>query len=299
MTDEVEEGAAQPEATSETEQAQQIEVPEKAESTTETERAAPKPEAATAPQGDPKWWKPDLFKLKYRGTQVSPRNYNHAVSLMQQGWSYSQAMEALNRERSELQTQGKLYEQYGALDKAFKTNPAFAAKIWQMYQEAQGQQQPAGQPQAQPQANDPRMQQLFSVVLGLQEKLKGYDDREADTEVQSEMKDLRESIPDAQWDATTESGHTLMWDVLNHACQQGFPNLKAAARDYLWDSQAATAKMAGAKQAAEARMKAAKAGVVGTGGNKPAQGAGKTVNVKDVSYDDLTRMALDSLGIKH
>jgi hypothetical protein len=286
----------QPEATNEDE-SQRIEVPEAGEQKETAEKPERQAPEATAPQGDPKWFKPDLFKLKYRGSQVTPKDYNHAVQLMQQGWSYSQAMEQVKREKADLEARGQAYSQYEKLDQAFKQNPAFAQKIWQMYQEAQGgaQAQPAQQPQQQ--SADPRVQQLYQTVSQMQQKLQTWDNYQADQEVQREMGDLKSKMPDIQWDQTTESGHSLMYDVLSHAHQHRFPSLMAAARDYLWDSHAANARMSGAQQVADAKRKASKQGVVSAGGNGPAQSSGKTVNVKDVSYDDLTSMALKSLGI--
>lgn len=250
----------------------------------------PQSQDQQAPEGNPQWWKPDLFKLKYRGQSVSPRDYNHAKDLMQQGWSYKQAMSEVNRQKQDLEQTKSRYSQYETLDQAFKTNPAFAQKIWQMYQEAQqGGQQAQGS-----QTLDPQYQQLFQQFSGVQEKLKKWEESQADQEVNHEVQDLKAKFPTVQWDSVTESGHTLIWDVINHAYTTKFPSLLAAARDYLWDSMQSTATMQGAQQVAQARAKQVKAGVVGQGG-KPGAPQTSSKSIKDMSYDDLTEMALKEL----
>lgn len=246
------------------------------------------------PAGNPKWWTPDAFKLKYRGQTVSPRDYQHATALMQQGWSYTQAMEQLKRDREAIEAQKGKYAQYENLEKAFQSNPAFAQRIWQMYQEAQqGKQQPAAQQQP---MHDPQYQQLFQTVSQMQQRLQSWDAAQADQSVQREIEDLKSSEPDVQWEQVTETGHTLVYDVLNHAYRNKFPNLMAAARDYLWDTKMANARMQGAQQVATAKQRAAKAGVVQTGSNSPVQAGPAKVNIRDVSYDDLAAMALKDLG---
>ena len=245
----------------------------------------------------PNWFKADQIKLKYRGQEVSPRDYNHAVQLMQQGYSYSQAMAQVNQMKQQVESQKGKYTQYEQLEQAFAKNPAFAAKIWSMYQEATGQQ---AQPQQGVQPNtpaDPQYYQLMQMVQQMQGRLSQWDEAKADQEVEQEIQKLRSTFQSTQWDAMTETGHTLLYDVLNHAHQNRFPNLLAAARDYLWESQVANAKMQGAQQTAQQRQRNAKAGIISGGAATPAGKAGK-VNLGETSYDDLTSMALKDLGLK-
>jgi len=259
------------------------------------------PQAAPAPETDPQvsnpeWFKPDTFQLKYRGQTVAPKDYQHAVNLMQQGWSYSEAMRSLKTEKDEFESQKGKFTQYEQLEQAFQRNPAFAQKIWSMYQEAQGNQGGQQQQQQMPTPQDPQYQQLFQMVSGMQDRMRAQDSKDSDAQVKQEIETIKASMPTVQWDQQTETGHTLIYDVLNHARQGQFPTLTAAARDYLWDTQQANARMSGAQQAANAKQRATRQGVVQTGKPTPTQGGTKTVNVKDVSYDKLAEMALKSLG---
>lgn len=264
--------------------------------------AKPQPEQQQSQQATPQsptWFKADQIKLKYRGQEVSPRDYNHAVQLMQQGYSYSQAMAQVNQMKQQLDSQKGKFTQYEKLEQAFQQNPAFAAKIWSMYQEAMGGK--GGQaPQSGVQPNtpqDPQYYQLMQMVQQMQGRLSQWDEAKADSEVEREIQDLRTKFSTAQWDAVTETGHTLLYDVLSHAHQNRFPNLLAAARDYLWETQVANAKMQGAEQTAQQRQRNARAGVISNGAAAPAKSGGK-VNLGETSYDDLTNMALKDLGLK-
>lgn len=258
-------------------------------------------QAQSAPQqeANPAWFKPDLFQLKYRGQQVAPKDYNHAKQLMQQGWSYSQAMAEVNKQKAEIESQRGRYTSYEKLEQAFAQNPQFAQKIWQMYQEAQGQ---GGQQQAQqgsaPTPQDPQYQRLFQTVSGLQERLTQFDQMQADSEVDHEIQDLKSKLPSVQWDAVTETGHSMLHDVLSHAHQNRFPSLLAAARDYLWDTTVANAQMQGAQQVSQQRQKQARQGIVQAGAPKPTGTSEGGKDIRDASYDDLTAMALKDLGLR-
>ena len=251
-------------------------------------------QAQTQQQQQPSWWKPDLFRLKYRGQTVSPRDYNHATQLMQQGWSYSQRMAELNRQQQEIEADKARYSQYAQLDDAFRMNPAFAQQIWAMYQQAAAQQGGATAPQSQ---TDPAYQQMYQMMSQMQQRLQNFDNQRADQEVESEIGTLRQQYPQTQWDAITESGHSLLWDVINHAYSGRFPSLNAAYRDYMWDSVQANARGQAVQQQTQARQRAARQGVVDAGAPAPAKGK-ERVNLHSSSYDDLTDMALRDLGLK-
>lgn len=257
---------------------------------------AQEPKAQQEPvpqQGNPSWFKPEQFQLKYRGQTVGPKDYNHAVQLMQQGWSYSQAMSQVNQMKKEIEGQKGRFSSYEQLEQAFQQNPQFAQKIWALYRESQGQQAPQYSPQDA--VAHPQYQQLYETVNQMQERLKQFDEVRADQDVEREIQDLRSKFASVNWDQMTETGHSMLYDVLSHAHSNKFPNLMAAARDYLWDSQVANAKMAGAEQSAQQRQKNARAGVVSNGA--PAPSASRGSEVRGSSYDDLTKMALKDLGL--
>lgn len=264
-----------------------------------SQQAVQPPKQATTGEADaaPSWWKPDLFKLKYRGSEVSPKDYNHAVQLMQKGWSYEQAMTEVKAQKQEYEANKAKYSQYERLDDAFKKNPAFANRIQQMYLESQGgaQQQPQGQQgvQAQQQNFAPEVMQKLQEFDQFRAK---WEESQADGAVQQEITDMRSKFPDEKWDVVTETGFTFMRDVLKHALDNRFPNLLAAYRDYTYDRVANNAKMQGAEQVAQQRQRQVRQGVIASGAPRPSA-AKPSVDVSRMSYDDLTEIAKKEVGL--
>lgn len=253
----------------------------------------------SADGSSPAWWKPDLFKLKYRGSEVSPKDYGHAVNLMQKGWSFEQAMSQLKREREEFDaTRGK-YSQYEKLDEAFAKNPAFKQKILDMYREHHdggAQPQRSNAAVANAVAGDPAFQQILSEVGNIKKAVEQWQEEKADESVQVEMRELRGKHPTVNWDQITESGHTLMWDILNHAHSNKLPSLATAFRDYMFDTMTTNAKMQGAEQVAKQRQENARKGIVSTGSNKPVAPRPST-DVRQMSYDQISEMIKSELGV--
>jgi hypothetical protein len=255
---------------------------------------------AQAPaQGDasaaPAWWKPDLFKLRYRGSEVSPKDYQHAVALMQKGYSYEQAMAGVKRDKEALDARGKQFEQYEKLDRAFKENPEFARRIQQFYVETMGGggQQLEGQV-AQPAAIPP---QMVRQLQEFQQFKAQAEERMADQDVEREIGDLRSKFADEKWDQQTETGHSFMYDVIAHARDNRFPSLLAAYRDYTYDRLANTAKMRAAEQAAQTRQRQTRQGVVaGQAATRPA--AKPPLDVTKMSYDDITANIKRDMGLQ-
>jgi len=249
------------------------------------------PQSAPAPDGsNPTWWKPDLFQLKYRGAAVSPKDYSHAVALMQKGYSYENAMSEVKREKAEVDALKSKYIEYEKLEEAFKTNPAFKAQILRLKQESEG-----ARAVQQSYAN-PQLEQV-TQKLGEFEKFMGtWREQQADNAVQSEIESLRAKFPDAPFDAVTESGKTLMWDILNHAHTNRLPSLMTAYRDYMFDNVVTNAKMQGAQQAAQQRQANTRKGIVSTGTPKPASPV-PPQNVRGMSYDQIAEQIKKEHGL--
>lgn len=268
------------------------------EQTQQQEQTQQKPQQATQADGNasPPWWKQDLFKLKYRGSEVTPRDYNHAVQLMQKGWSYEQAMAQVNAQKQEIESQKQAYEQYAKLDKAFKENPAFAQRIQQMYAESMGMAQANQQQQQQMQQQYAIPPQLSQELSQMRQFIAQEQERRADSEVQQEIQSLKSQFSNEQWDAVTETGHTFLYDVLNHAKENRFPNLMAAYRDYTYDRVANNARMQGVQQAAQQRQQQVRRGVIGAASPKPPASVKPEYN-PNMSYDDIVAQAKKQLNL--
>lgn len=263
------------------------------EGATETEGVEqPGQQATPSTEDAPEWFKADLVKLKYRGAEVSPKDYNHAKELMQKGWSYEQAMAGIAQQKQEYEANKQRFADYEKLDEAFKQNPAFAQRIQQMYLEAQGQQAPE-QAQSHGQQLAPELMEKFKQYDGF---IAQAQNAQADTAVRGEIESLKGKYSTENWDAVTETGFSFLRDVLKHAHDNRFPSIEAAYRDYTFERVANNAKMAATEQVANQRQRQARQGIVSTGAQKPAQAA-PPVDISGKSYDELTEMAKRGAGV--
>jgi len=228
------------------------------------------------------------WTLKFRGRDVVPRDRQHLVNLAQQGYLYSQRAQELKTREEQLNQQSTKYEQYQKLAEAFQANPDLQKKIMGLYNESMtGQQQQPGQPDP-TQAFQPYVQKIDQ----LEQRLRSYDDRQADKELQSEIKGLKDKYPDSQWDIPNEAGRTFEWEVLNHAHQNNFKTLEQAYRDMMWDTVQTRTKANTLKAQAEQQQKLHKQGVVTSKGSQ-AQAARPMPNVREMNYDQIAAQVME------
>ena len=209
-------------------------------------------------------WNPQEYELNYKGQKVYPKDRNHLITLAQQGFGASQQLETLNRRQQEIEQQGQQYAQYSELDKAFKTNPVFAQKIYGLLQEAQQNQQAGVEEQ------DPRQQQLFQEVETLKQWRSQYLQSEADRQLQQDIEGLKKNHPDHDWDADLDGSGSLTGKILRHAYENGLHNnLALAYKDFMWDSIAVNSKSNALKQHTQQQQMQRKQGIVTSPSSTP------------------------------
>jgi hypothetical protein len=247
-------------------------------------------------------WVSDKFPLKFRGRQIIPKTRQELLNWAQLGYNYDQRSKALTQREQQQEQLNAKYEQLEQVNQLFEQVPDFKRRVFEIYQEMQGQKnRPASQPGAAPAGQmDPSVAQYISGleqrVSQFETRFKKFDESAADNEVRSEIKDLRASHPDEEWDVQdAETGKTLEREVVEHAYKNSFPSLRAAYRDLMWESVQAKSKAEALKDASEKQRKNVKAGVVSNGGSG-ARGAAepRVLNPKDVTYDQAAQMALSA-----
>jgi hypothetical protein len=227
-----------------------------------------------APQGQ---FNGSEWGLKYRGQPYVPKDRQELVNLAQKGFSYTQEMERINRERREWQQriddmQSK-YRHYDDIDSLMKKNPAFSERMMQLAQEFQT----GGQQDGQQPANGVNYQLYNGLVtrLGELEKLNTERiNKEYDRQLADQVSKMRATYAGHDWDFDDGTGN-LEKKVIQFAYENGISNLDYAYRAMMFDQNGTNAKAAALKKEAEARAKAQKAGVISqgaAGGSAPAEG---------------------------
>lgn len=241
---------------------------------------------AGQPQGAP--WNEKEWPLMYRGQQIFPKDRDHLKNLAQKGFSFEQATEQYNRERTALAQQmenlRKQYAHYDQFDQMLKSNPALQEKIAATIQEMQagGQQgqQPGGQ---QFQIFNKLTERLDSLESMNQERI----DAEYDRRLAESVQKLKADHPDHDWNFDDGTGN-MERKVIQFAAENGITNLEYAYRSMMYDQAGANAKADALKKAAAAKQQANRAGVIQSGapgGAAPQQGGYKP----GMSYNDVAR----------
>lgn len=243
---------------------------------------------------DPKPW-----ALKYRGTTVYPKDRDHLVNLAQKGYSYDTNLATLKKQEQALAEREAgitNLDEVRKLAEAFDANPQFKQFLMQKYQEILN-----GGGTEQKDGEDivgklkPTIESMVKPYLSEIEQYKeSLAQGEADRGVSVEIEQLKQAYPRQNWSAKDEEGKTLMDRIIQYSLDTDLPTLKSAYRDYMFDTIQENTKADTLKQEAENTVKATKAGIVQDSGSQSSARGPRKVNVKDMSWNDAAKFALDS-----
>lgn len=269
---------------------------EVASSQPQQQQASQQPQQQTAqqPSGQPQpVWNGQEWQLKYRGNPYVPKSREELVSLAQRGFSYSQEMEKINRERAQYNEQlNTLKSQYGHYDKfdnLLKSNPALAERIMQVAQEYQSQPGKTGNGQVDHRVYGELTNRLQQLESQNSERINSeYDRKLADS-----LATIRKQYPSHDWEYDDGNGN-LEKQLLQFAYDNGITNLDHAYRAMMWDSNSTNAKADALKQQAAKTQQATRAGVInktvsaGSGNTRAGYKYGDT-------YGDLAKRMADEI----
>jgi len=183
-------------------------------------------QAPVAPEFNSQHW-----ALNYRGQQSFPRDRNHLIDLAQKGQGYERGQEELNRMKTEYAQKEAGFQKYADLENRFNSDPTFAQKVWDL----NNQQVNGGVQESYEQ--DPRYDNLLGEVNTLKESLQFQQSEQADTSLNTEIRELQSNPTFQGQDWNMDNGYgSLTNRVMQHSLDGNFPSLAAAAKDYLWDS---------------------------------------------------------------
>ena len=225
------------------------------------------------------------YALKYRGQTIHPESHEQLLNWAQQGRSYSEKMNALNQRETELNTRSSRYDDLEKMANEFDSNPSFKAKILKLRDEAM-----SSEPSQE--HSNPDVQAL--VDQKVKEAFEPYtakiDEDKADQELDAEINTLKSKYVNEKWEEKDAAGKSFLWEVMNHAHLNNFPNLESAYRDYTYDNVRTNTEAETLKTQADLRVRDSKNGVVEQrGSNQMVQP--KKVNIGRESYESLANQA--------
>ena len=198
----------------------------------EMEAAAPTPDDKHAIELDPA----GKIKFTANGSEVEATK-EEIIKYAQQGYGAANKVGELNRQIEELKSSQSPdnVESYREIDEWAKANPEQWGAIQKQYQEAVA---PSPQSQLSPEMQE-MLAPLFQEVEGLREFKQSMEAQQQEQKLQQEdsaldleIKSIRDSYPDLDFDAPGEDGQTLEYNVMKHAADNGITSFKTAFRDF-------------------------------------------------------------------
>jgi hypothetical protein len=239
----------------------------------------------------------NYWGLKYRGQEVYPRDEAHLRDLAQMGWSYSQNMEALNREARELERLKSHYSQFEAIDETFKNNPIFAEKVRELHEKLNNGESFDGQSEEDTNsiATNPEFLAIKKELEAMKTWREEIRNRDADQSIQNELQELQKAFPGQQWGVDNGDG-TLEQRIMKHAIDNDISSLRSAYRDYMFDSAQQAAAQAALEQYKQTVQKNNVQGTFAKSVNPPPAPMKSYAYRRGDDYRDLTQKAMDMLN---
>lgn len=199
--------------------------------------------------------------------------------------------EAMQSRKAELDQLDQKIKPYREIDEYASKNPDWWAQVQQSYQQKLA----GAESNPEIQAIKQEFQQFKDFMQTQQSKEKNQKIQSEDSELSQEIESIRKTYSNLDFDTLDENGKSLEMRVLSHAMDKNIQSFQTAFRDYCHDMLIGKAKEEGKELVSKEIQKRTKLGILGETA-KPTKGLKVAENVKDKSYDQLMREALDELG---
>lgn len=245
----------------------------------------------------------DEFEFTVGGKQIKAKR-DQVLQWAQMGYESPNKIRALTKEVEgwkskwgEAEPKWKEIEtKYSEIDAYVRQNPQFWDHVEQSWQNRN---------QALQDGNNP----LASVVQQLQSELgelrnwkSGLETERTQARVTQEdqaylkeFEEIKKSYADIDFDTPDDEGKSLEYRVLEHAQKIGTNSFRAAFRDLQHDDLTNRAAAKAKETLVKDKQKQTKLGIVGM---TQAPSRRPSANVRNQSYDDLAKEALEELGIR-
>lgn len=218
-----------------------------------------------------------------------------------QGYNYSQQMALFKKEQDRFSQERQQIEaiksKYAPVDEYYAKNP----DKWQKVLESFETEQNGGLDPSHPIAQELKvLKETLSSQGKFIESVQGEREQQRvqqeDKTLDGEIKSIRDQYPNLDWDTPDPmSGKSLELQVLEYASKEGIRKFTTAFRDFNHDKLVKYHADQAKEQVIKNRQTAAKSGIIGQT-QSPTKGI-TSQNIKQKSYDELEREALQELGI--
>lgn len=272
-----------------------------AEQPAPAQQAAPtaQPAQQAAPVEQPQQTK--RWGINWNGRDIYTDKFDTFKQWAQQGYDYSQKMEAFNKERTTWEEKVKAAEPWQKYDEYAKANPGWWEHIQQQWEQRD---------QYAMQGQNPDVQNVVQRLVAeklapVENFIKQWDDfqqneraNKADEQLRGEVDHIAKQYPGIPLNTVDASGKTLEMKVLDYASEHGIPSFKAAFFELMHDKVVEMERVKAREEALKSVQQTRKAGIMGESPTPQtaANGAAHNYN-RGSSYNDLAKQALQELGI--
>lgn len=246
------------------------------------------------------------FEFNHGGKPIKATR-EQLIKWAQQGYDYPQKMQEFNKQRTEFETRAQAFERqrqeyeakfapYQQINEWAEKNPQDWARLQQSYQQAR-QTQPGIDPNIAPvlQKYESELSEVKSFLNQIKSKEQEQLRQSEDAKLEAEMKSIRDTYKDLDFDTPDNEGKSLDYKVLEYAKANGIRSYKTAFNDFYLPNLLTRAETLAKQDVSKTIQKNSKLGVLGK--SSPTQGRqySEPKNIKNQSYDDLAREALEEL----
>ncbi len=240
---------------------------------------------------------PQSYKLTINGKEIEAP-LDKVLQWAQMGYNYPQKAGELNQKeqaflkrQQELEERESKWKPYKEVDEYATQNPDW----WGQVQEAYKQKIAGAQTNPELQQLKQELQELKKFKEEFHTEKQTLKAQEEDQKLSQEVESIRKTYPNIDFQTPDEEGKSLEMKVLQHAMDHNIASFRVAFRDYYHDHLLGKAKEEGKELVSKEVQKRSKLGILGES-PKPTKGLKPAENVKDKSYEQLAREALEELG---
>lgn len=245
----------------------------------------------------------DEWEFTVGGKQVkAPRD--QVIQWAQQGYTapgqiakYTRELETLKKQYSEAESKYKDWDtKYGPVDQYVRQNPQFWDHVMQSYEQRNSLLSDQSNPMAQMVRDlQTQVQDLVQYKSQLEEQQTKQRMSQEDQAYLGQLTEMKKAYADIDFDTPDAEGKSLEYKVLEYAQQEGIKNFKTAFKDFYHDELLKRAESKAKESLIKDKQKNTKLGVLGVSPTPTKTPSSR--NIRQSSYDDLTREALAELGI--
>ncbi len=252
----------------------------------------------TPPEQTPQQTTPE-YEFTWNGKKIKAP-VDKLTQWASQGYDYGQKMAEFNRRQAEFQNQSKQVDEikskYSEIDEYVKQNPDWwqhVTQTWEQRTKNLGQDPNNIRDLAKTYAEEAIKPIKDQIAQREQQELFQKQDQELD----SQIKSVREQYTDIDFDAVGDDGKTLLYKVLEFGATKNISDFDIAFKAFNHDTLIKRAERRALESQSKEVQKRTKLGILGTS-STPTRTTQDATNYKQKSYNDLTKEALEELGIR-